>query len=153
MHPGLRVLSRSVRESRYAVDERAVATAMLSRARTRLSADRAEVQKHLSWLERQIRQVHSYNGGSAAPAPACSLRRATRRASRRRANASSHQDDTKTRVTEYLARHPGSTAGDLATSLNLHPGSISMRLHQLANAGEIEKNSRGYRTIQHDATA
>jgi hypothetical protein len=112
VHPCLRVLSRSVRESRYAVDERAVATAMLSRARTRLSADRAEVQKHLSWLERQMRQVPFYNGGSAAPAPARSVRRATaRRASRRRANASSHQDDTKARVTEYLARHPGSTVG------------------------------------------
>jgi predicted ArsR family transcriptional regulator len=112
-----------------------------------LEAERAAVQKHLAWLEQQINEFHAHNGDSAAAAPARSVRRATaRRASKRRATARSRQIDTKPRIIHFLARHPGSTAGDVAKGLNLNPGSVSTRLSQLAKAGEIKKASRGYTT-------
>jgi predicted transcriptional regulator len=80
-------------------------------------------------------------------APARSVRRgAARRASNRRATARSHQGDTKASIIDFLAQHPGSTAGDLAKSLNLNPGNVSTRLTQLAKAGEIKRTSHGYRT-------
>jgi DNA-binding MarR family transcriptional regulator len=80
-------------------------------------------------------------------APARSVRRATaRRASNRRATARNRQDDTKARIIDFLAKHPGSTAGDLAKALNLNPGNVSTHLTQLAKAGEIKRASRGYRT-------
>jgi hypothetical protein len=44
-----------------------------------LEAERAEVQKHLAWIEQQIKEFHAYSGGSAAVAPARSVRRATAR--------------------------------------------------------------------------
>ena len=80
-------------------------------------------------------------------APARSVRRATaRRASHRRATARSRQGDTEASIFDFLAQHPGSTAGDLAKGLNLDPGSVSTRLTQLAKAGEIKRASHGYRT-------
>jgi predicted transcriptional regulator len=111
-----------------------------------LEAERAEVQEHLAWLEQQINEFHAHNG-SAAAAPARSVRRATaRRASNRRATARSRQGDTKASIIDFLAQHPGSTAGDLAKGLNLNPGSVSSRLTQLAKTGEIKKAPRGYST-------
>ena len=75
------------------------------------------------------------------------MRRATaRRASKRRAVGRSRQGDAKARIIDFLAKHPGSTAGDVAKGLNLNPGSTSTRLTQLAKAGEINKASRGYTT-------
>jgi DNA-binding MarR family transcriptional regulator len=75
------------------------------------------------------------------------VRRATaRRASNRRATARSRQSDTNASIIDFLAQHPGSTAGDLAKGLNLDPGSVSARLTQLAKAGEIKRASHGYRT-------
>jgi hypothetical protein len=112
-----------------------------------LEAERAHVQKHLTWLEQQINEFHSHNGDSAATAPARSVRRATaRRASKRRAVTRSRHVDVKARIIGFLAKHPGSTAGDVAKGLNLNPGSTSTRLTQLAKAGEIKKASRGYTT-------
>ena len=112
-----------------------------------LEAERAAVQKHLAWLEQQINEFHAHNGDSAAAAPARSVRRATaRRASKRRATARSRRVDVKARIIDFLAQHPGSTAGDVAKGLNLNPGSASTRLSQLAKAGEIKKASRGYTT-------
>ena len=112
-----------------------------------LEAERGEVQEHLAWLEQQIKEFHASSGGSAAAAPARSVRRATaRRASTRRATARSRQGDTKASIIDFLAQHPGSTAGDLAKGLNLNPGSVSSRLTQLAKSGEIKKASRGYST-------
>jgi hypothetical protein len=110
-----------------------------------LETERAHVQKHLTWLEQQINEFQSHNGDSAAPAR--SVRRATaRRASKRRAVARSRQVDVKARIIGFLAKHPGSTAGEVAKGLNLNPGSTSTRLTQLAKAGEIRKASRGYTT-------
>jgi MarR family len=97
--------------------------------------------------ERRVKESHARDRGSAAGAPARSVRRATaRRASNRRATARTRQGDTEGSIIEFLARHPGSTAGDLAKGLNLNPGSVSTRLTQLANAGEIVKASHGYST-------
>lgn len=110
-----------------------------------LETERAEVQEHLAWLEHQISEFHAHNGGSATDAPARSGRRATaRRASKRRATARSRQSDSKASIIEFLAKHPGSTAGDIAKALNLNPGSVSTRLTQLAKTGQIQKASRGY---------
>jgi hypothetical protein len=113
-----------------------------------LEAERTEVQKHLAWLEQQINEFHAYDGGSAAAAPARSVRRATaRRASNRRATARSlHGDSEASIIIDFLAKHPGSSAGDVAKGLNLDPGSVSARLTQLATAGGIEKASHGYST-------
>ncbi len=109
-----------------------------------LEAERAEVQKHLAWLEQQISEFHAHNDRSAATAPARSVRRATaRRASNRRATARTRQGDTKASIIDFLAQHPGSTAGDLAKGLNLNRGTVSTRLTQLAKAGEIKKASHG----------
>ncbi|MGZ6639416.1 MAG: winged helix-turn-helix transcriptional regulator [Solirubrobacteraceae bacterium] len=47
-------------------------------------------------------------------------------------------------IIEFLAQHPGSTAGDLAKGLNLARERVSTRLTQLANAGETTKAARGY---------
>lgn len=77
--------------------------------------------------------------------PARSVRRATaRRASERRATARNRQGDTEVSIFDFLVQHPGSTAGDLAKGLNLNPGDVSARLHQLAKAGDIKRASHGY---------
>ena len=110
-----------------------------------LEAERAEVQKHLAWLEEQINEFHAHNGSPATIAPRRSVRRATaRRASNRRATARSRQSDTKASIIEFLAKHPASTAGDVAKALNLNSGSVSTRLTQLAKTGQIQKARRGY---------
>ena len=97
--------------------------------------------------ERQIKGSHAHSSGSAAAAPARSVRRATaRRASKRRATARSRQGDTEASIIDFLAHHPASTAGDLAKGLNLNRGAVSTRLIQLAKSGEIERASHGYST-------
>ncbi len=89
------------------------------------------------------------DGGWDAAAPARSVRRATaRRASNRRATARNRQDDNETRIIDFLAQHPGSTAGDIAKGLNLDPANVSSHLTQLAKAGEIKKTAHGYSTEQ-----
>ena len=113
------------------------------------SADQLVEQRGwaLADTERQQQAIHAHDGASAAAAPARSVRRATaRRASNRRAVARSRQGDSEASIIDFLAQHPGSTAGDLAKGLNLDPGSVSARLTQLATAGEIEKASHGYST-------
>jgi hypothetical protein len=88
-------------------------------------------------------------GGRGPGVPARSVRRATaRRASTRRATARSLQDDSETRIIDFLAQHPGSTAGDIAKGLNLDPANVSSHLTQLAKAGEIKKTAHGYSTEQ-----
>jgi predicted transcriptional regulator len=110
-----------------------------------LEAERADVKERLAWLDQKIDEFHAHNGGAATAAPARSVRRSTaRRASHRRATARSLQSDVKATIIEFLAKHPGSTAGDIAKTLNLNPGSVSTRLTQLAKTGQIQKASRGY---------
>ena len=104
--------------------------------RTERTAEDAEPQE-------QARGAH--NGGSAAIAPARSVRRATaRRASNRRATARNLQDDDETLIIGFLAQHPGSTAGDIAKGLNLDPEDVANHLTPLEKAGEIKKASHGY---------
>jgi hypothetical protein len=84
---------------------------------------------------------------SSGAAPPRSQRRATAvRASKRRATARVRKGDTKASIFEFLAKHPGSTAGEVAKGLNLNRGSVSTRLTQLAKEGEIKKADRGYTT-------
>lgn len=116
-----------------------------------LEAERADLQQRLAWLETQIKEFHAHHDGAAPAAPAApaasarSGRRATaRRASTRRATARARQVDTKKSIVEFLAEHPGSTAGQVAKGLNLNRGSVSTRLTQLAKSGEIKKAARGY---------
>jgi hypothetical protein len=92
---------------------------------------------------------HADNGSWDAAAPARSVRRATaRRASNRRATARSRQADSETHITDFLAYHPESTAGDIAKGLNLDRANVSTHLTQLAKAGEIKKAAHGYTTEQ-----
>jgi hypothetical protein len=92
---------------------------------------------------------HADSDGWDVTAPARSVRRATaRRASNRRATARSRQDDCETRIIDFVAQHPGSTAGDLAKGLNLDPANVSTHLTQLAKVGEIKKAPHGYSTEQ-----
>ena len=80
-------------------------------------------------------------------APVRSVRRATaRRASNRRATARTHQGDTNASIIDFLAQHPGSTAGELAKRLNLDPADVAAHLTQLAKTGEINKATHGYHT-------
>jgi predicted transcriptional regulator len=143
----IRVLKQRIRESRYAVDETAVADAVLVRARSRrVNADRANAREHLARLEQQINR---FRGENRATAPARSVRRATaRRASTRRATARSRQRDTTARIIKFLTRHPQSTTGDLARNLNLNPETVSMSLNQLTNSGDIKKHAHGFTTQQ-----
>jgi predicted transcriptional regulator len=148
MRTYIRVLRQRIRESRYAVDETAVADAVLVRARSRrANADRANALKRLRRLEQQIKQFRGEN--RAAVAPARSVRRATaRRASTRRAAARSRQSDTTTRIIKFLTGHPQSTTGDLARNLNLNPEAVATSLNQLASSGDIKKHAHGFTTRQ-----
>jgi predicted transcriptional regulator len=108
-----------------------------------LEAEQAELRERLAWLEAQLKAFHEHEG--SAQAPARSVRRATaRRASSRRAAARVRKGDTKSRIVEFLAKHPGSTAGEVARGLDMNRGSVSTRLTQLAKLGEIAKSERGY---------
>jgi predicted HTH transcriptional regulator len=110
-----------------------------------LEAERADLQERLAWLEEQIKEFHAHHERAAPAVPARSGRRATaRRASTRRATARTRQVDTTKSIVEFLAEHPGSTAGEVAKGLNLNRGSVSARLTQLAKSGEIKKAARGY---------
>jgi CRP-like cAMP-binding protein len=113
-----------------------------------LEAERADLQERLAWLEKQIKEFHAHDGDvapAASGAPARSVRRGTaRRASTRRATARTRQVDIKARIVDFLSKHPGSTAGDVAKGLDLNRGSVSTRLSQLAKSGEIKKAARGY---------
>ena len=79
-----------------------------------------------------------------APPPRSKRRATAVRASKRRATARVRKGDPNQTVVEYLAKHPGSTAGEVAKGLNLDRDRVSARLIQLARAGEIQKAERGY---------
>jgi hypothetical protein len=113
-----------------------------------LEAERKDLEERLAWVETRLSEFRAHDGDSspsASGAPARSVRRRTaRRASTPRATARTRQADIKPRIVEFLSKHPGSTAGDVATGLELNRGSVSTRLSQLAKAGDIEKRARGY---------
>jgi hypothetical protein len=113
-----------------------------------LEAERAHLQERLAWLEKQIKEFHAHDGDGTPATPrtqARSGRRGTARpASAPRAATRTRQSDIKPRIVDFLAKHPGSTAGDVAKGLDLNRGSVSTRLSQLAKSGEIKKAARGY---------
>lgn len=86
-------------------------------------------------------------GSTGAAPPPRSHRRATAvRASKRRATARVRKGDTEGSIVKYLAKHPGSTAGEVAKGLNLTRDSVSAGLTKLAKSGEIQRADRGYTT-------
>jgi hypothetical protein len=118
-----------------------------------LEAERDDAKERLEWIEAQIKAFKDRAGDAASSVSLPSVssrsnRRATaRRAGKRRAAARSHQSDTATRIVEYLGKHPGSTAGDLAKGLDLRRNSVSTKLTQMAKQGKIKKAQRGYTTV------
>jgi predicted transcriptional regulator len=110
-----------------------------------LEAERDDAKERLDWIETQIKAFRERAGDALPSVPSRSNRRSTaRRASARRSSARSRQSDTATRIVDYLAKHPNSTAGDLAKGLNLKRNSVSTKLTQMAKAGQIKKAERGY---------
>jgi predicted transcriptional regulator len=110
-----------------------------------LEAQAAELRERLARLETELAQAHAGREDATASVPARSLRRATaRRASKRRAEARTLKADTGTSIVEFLAKHPGSTAGEVAKGLDLNRSTVSSRLAQLAKLGHIRKSERGY---------
>lgn len=110
-----------------------------------LEAERDDVKKRLEWLEDQIKSFRDHAGEALPSVPTRSRRRSSaRRASTRRGTARSRQSDTATRIAEFLAKHPNSTAGDVAKGLSLKRNSVSTKLTQMAKAGTIKKAERGY---------
>jgi hypothetical protein len=110
-----------------------------------LEAERDDVKERLEWIENQIKAFRDRAGEALPSVPSRSGRRSTaRRASSRRRSARTGQSDTATRIVDYLAKHPNSTAGDLAKGLNLKRNSLSTKLTQMAKAGQIKKADRGY---------
>jgi predicted transcriptional regulator len=110
-----------------------------------LEAQVVELRERLAWLEAQLKEAQGGHEEDVAAVPARSLRRATaRRASKRRAEARTRKIDTTASIVEFLLKHPGSTAGEVAKGLDLNPASVSSRLTQLAKLGHIRKASRGY---------
>jgi DNA-binding transcriptional ArsR family regulator len=109
-----------------------------------LEAEVAEQRRQLERLEAELQEARA-NHQDALGVPARSLRRATaRRASKRRAQARTLKADTHTSILEFLAKHPGSTAGEVAKGLDLNRSTVSSRLAQLAKLGQIRKAERGY---------
>jgi hypothetical protein len=113
-----------------------------------LEAEREELRARLAWLEEQIAEFRDQHNGTTAgpPAPRSRRRANAKRASARRATARSLHADTKARVVDYVSKHPGSTAGDVAKALNLKRNSTSTRLAQMAKSGQLKKAARGYET-------
>jgi predicted transcriptional regulator len=113
-----------------------------------LEAERQELRERLAWVDKQIGEFRDRHNGSTAshPAPRSRRRANARRASTRRATARSLHGDTKAKIVDYLSKHPGSTAGDVAKALNLKRNSTSTRLALMAKSGELKKAARGYKT-------
>jgi predicted HTH transcriptional regulator len=131
-----------------------------------LEAERADIQKRLAWLEKQIKEFRSQHGADAPATAAPSRRRrstrragtraatatpsttATRRTRRPRAGADrgNRGGDVRSQIVAYLKDHPNSTASDIASATSLKRNTVSTRLTQMAKAGEIKKQSRGYAT-------
>ena len=105
----------------------------------------AQLRERLASVEVALKEAQAAADTDPAAAPARSVRRATqRRASRRRAEARTRQLDIKAGILEFLSKHPGSTAGEVAKGLDLERANVSSLLTQLAKLGKIRKVERGY---------
>jgi DNA-binding transcriptional ArsR family regulator len=110
-----------------------------------LEAKVAALRTDLARLEAELGEARASGAEVPSAVPARSLRRATaRRASRRRAEARTLKADSKAMIVEFLTKHPGATAGEVAKGLDLNPSTVSGRLTQLAKLGQIRKAERGY---------
>jgi hypothetical protein len=106
-----------------------------------LEARVAELSERVLLIEAEVRGTEA----AESAAPARSLRRATaRRASKRRALARTLKLDTKELVLEYLGKHPGSTAGDVAKGLDLNRSTVSSSLAALLKVRRVRKADHGY---------
>lgn len=109
-----------------------------------LEAQVADLAARLALIETEVRSPADADAEASAP-PARSLRRATsRRASKRRAQARALKPDTKARIVEYLGKHPGSTAGQVAKALDANRSTVSSSLAQLVTLGRIRRDEHGY---------
>jgi hypothetical protein len=115
-------------------------TDLLSEIQRDINTRLSDLRPLVSEAEQLERAVAALNA-SERPSRA-SAQPSSRRA--RRANGSRRRGDTEARVVEYLKAHPGSTAGDVAAALQMNPRSTSTRLTQMAKAGDIKKETRGY---------
>jgi predicted transcriptional regulator len=115
------------------------------RAIDTLEVEVAELRAHLARLEAELKEARASPDEPTDPVPPRSLRRATaRRASRRRAQTRTLKADMGASIVEFLSKHPGSTAGEVAKGLDLNRSSVSSRLAQLVKLGHIRKAERGY---------
>jgi hypothetical protein len=97
----------------------------------------------------QEQAIPARDGSSAAAPPVRSVRRATaRRASNRRATARSRQADSEASIIAFLLQHAGSTAGDLAKSLNLSRPGLDRAAAAFASAACRER-PRGRSRLEH----
>jgi hypothetical protein len=121
-----------------------------------LEAERADVQKRLAWIEKQIKEFSArLRGDTAEPATPARRRRASSRATtsapatttrrpRPGARPRSQGGDVRSQIVAYLQEHPSSTASEIASATGLKRSTVSTRLTQMAKAGEIKKQARGY---------
>jgi hypothetical protein len=125
-----------------------------------LEAERADVQKRLAWIEKQIKEFRVHHGGDAAESTTPGRRRRTPRRTSSRATTStpatttrrpragtrarSQSGDVRSQIVAYLQEHPNSTASDIASGTGLKRNTVSTRLTQMSKAGEIKKQARGY---------
>ena len=93
-------------------------------------------------LEQALAALNAADGPRRRSSAATTAKPSRRR--RRAAHGTTRRGETVTRVVEYLRAHPRSTAGDVAGALNMNPRSTSTRLTQMAKAGVIRKETRGY---------
>jgi len=93
-------------------------------------------------LERALAALNATDDSRSTSSAPRSRTSSTRR--RSRAVDTSPRGATVARVVDYLRAHPRSTAGDVAAALKMNRRSTSTRLTQLARAGTIKKESRGY---------
>jgi DNA-binding MarR family transcriptional regulator len=144
----LRPINGSVRTLRFEETPTGGVMSRMQQVIDVLEAERQELRERLAWVDKQIGEFRDRHNGSTAshPAPRSRRRANARRASTRRATARSLHGDTKAKIVDYLSKHPGSTAGDVAKALNLKRNSTSTRLAQMAKSGELKKAARGYKT-------
>lgn len=93
------------------------------------------------WLDERIAEF-SHNGAEPEPVPVVPF---VRHQSVPRVPRSQPRDgDTAQRIVDYLVEHPQSTAGKIAKELDMKRNSVSTKLTQMAKAGQIKKEIKGY---------
>jgi predicted metal-dependent hydrolase len=123
-----------------------------------LEAEKAELEKRLEWIEVQLVTFREHAaehpeappapgaGTGAPPKPAPRAKRLDKaaRARSRRATAKTLKRDLESEILAHLAKHPKSTAGDVAKGLDANRNSVAAKLNQLMKAGQLVKADRGY---------